>query len=67
MTCQRCKGLMVQDRAYDLLSSGIHCEVWRCVCCGNMHDTRILRNRIHSTSPVEQSARVSHLPKRRAA
>ena len=49
MECQRCHGLMVQDRAYDLQDTSIHCDVWRCVCCGNMFDTKILMNQ--RTSP----------------
>ena len=53
MKCQRCDGLMVQDRAYDLLDSGIHCEVWRCVCCGNMFDNRMLVNRERLVSRVQ--------------
>lgn len=45
MNCQRCSGLMVQDRAYDLLDTNIHCDVWRCVSCGNMFDAMVLMNR----------------------
>jgi len=44
MNCQRCHGLMVQDRLYDLQDSDVHCDVWRCVCCGNLLDTLILLN-----------------------
>ena len=44
MECQRCHGLMVQDRAYDLLDTHIHCDVWRCICCGNVLDMLILLN-----------------------
>ncbi len=56
MECQRCRGLMVQDRAYDLQDTNIHCDVWRCVCCGNIFDTMILMNQRNSTSqhPPEQ-------------
>ena len=42
MTCARCHSLMVQDRAYDLLDTNIHCDIWRCVCCGYVVDHRIL-------------------------
>jgi len=45
MDCQRCQGLMVQDRLYDLQDSDVHCDVWRCVCCGNIFDTLILLNK----------------------
>ena len=42
MNCERCSGLLVPDRAYDLQDTDIHCDVWRCVCCGNMFDSLIL-------------------------
>lgn len=42
MECQRCQGLMVQDRLYDLQDTHIHCDVWRCICCGDIFDTQIL-------------------------
>ena len=45
MNCQRCQGLMVQDRLYDLQDTNIHCDVWRCICCGNMFDALILLNK----------------------
>ena len=45
MNCHRCHGLMVQDRLYDLQDTNIHCDVWRCICCGNMFDTQILLNK----------------------
>ena len=54
MECQRCHGLMVQDRAYDLLDTHIHCDVWRCVCCGNIFDTLILLNQGNSLSRLQQ-------------
>jgi len=31
MDCQRCHGLMVQERAYDAQDTHIHCDVWRCI------------------------------------
>ena len=50
MNCQRCHGLMVQDRLYDLQDTNIHCDVWRCIdkCGGNpgfvtLVDDRTLR------------------------
>ncbi len=54
MECQRCHGLMVQDRAYDLLDTHIHCDVWRCICCGNIFDTLILLNQENSLSRLQQ-------------
>ncbi len=53
MECQRCHGLMVQDRAYDLLDTHIHCDVWRCICCGNIFDTLILLNQENSLSRLQ--------------
>ena len=54
MECQRCHGLMVQDRAYDLLDTHIHCDVWRCICCGNMLDALILLNQGNPLSRFQQ-------------
>lgn len=54
MECQRCHGLMVQDLAYDLLDTHIHCDVWRCICCGNIFDTLILLNQGNSLSRLQQ-------------
>jgi len=53
MECQRCHGLMVQDRAYDLLDTHIHCDVWRCICCGNIFDTLILLNQRNWQSQLQ--------------
>ena len=58
MECQRCHGLMVQDRAYDLQDTNIHCDVWRCVCCGNMFDTLILMNQRNRTAQLPQEQEV---------
>ncbi len=54
MECQRCQGLMVQDRAYDLQDTNIYCDVWRCVCCGNIFDTLILKNQRNLRSQLPQ-------------
>ena len=51
MNCHRCHGLMVRDRAYDLLDTHIHCDVWRCVCCGNMFDALMLSNKQKTSTP----------------
>ncbi len=45
MECSRCRGLMVRDHVFDLLDTGIHGDVWRCVCCGHILDPVILANR----------------------
>ena len=50
MECRRCHGLMVRDRLYDLQDTNIHCDVWRCVCCGDVFDGLILMNRTRSGS-----------------
>ena len=56
MNCHRCSGLMVQDRAYDLLDTHIHCDVWRCICCGNMIDATMLSNKqiVPSQGPLSK-------------
>ena len=46
MTCQCCKGLMVEDRFFDFLVSSIqNNQAWRCVICGEVTDMIIVRNR----------------------
>jgi len=52
MQCTRCHGLMVLDHFYDLLddSGRLSFRGLRCVCCGNVLDPLILKNRrgLHS-------------------
>ncbi len=46
MTCQRCKGLMVEDGFFDFLGSSIQISpAWRCVIGGEVTDMIIVRNR----------------------
>ncbi len=45
MNCHRCQGLMVRDRLYDFQDTNIHCDVWRCICCGNIFDALTLLNK----------------------
>lgn len=47
MLCGRCRGLMVRDQFYDLLDDSGHLSFrgWRCVCCGNILDPLILKNK----------------------
>lgn len=45
MTCPRCCGLLIEDHCYDLLDHGISLKAWRCVSCGNIVDSVILKNR----------------------
>ncbi len=54
MDCQRCQGLTVPDRLYDLQDSDVHCEVWRCICCGNILDELILLNKRNLPSRLGQ-------------
>lgn len=42
MTCKRCHGLLVEEWRYALLDTNL--ELWRCVCCGNLVDSVILKN-----------------------
>ena len=48
MYCPRCQGLMVPDHFFDLLYDGGYgsFDGWRCLCCGNILDPVILRNRL---------------------
>jgi hypothetical protein len=47
MKCIRCQGLMGPDHFYDLLdgSGPLSFRGLRCVCCGNVLDPLILKNR----------------------
>ena len=64
MTCQRCKGLMVEDRFFDFLVSSIqNNQAWRCVICGEVTDMIIVRNRlcpIPDERCVERSRPLAH-------
>lgn len=46
MRCLRCDGLMVRDRFIDMLGAVLHIDAWRCIACGNVIDSVILRNRL---------------------
>ena len=47
MRCVRCRGLMVKDQFYDMLddSGRLSFYGWRCVCCGNVLDPLIWKNK----------------------
>jgi len=45
MICKRCHGLLVEDHCYDLLDDSISLRAWRCISCGNLVDSVILKNR----------------------
>ncbi|MDP1948315.1 MAG: hypothetical protein Q8L77_12540 [Nitrospirota bacterium] len=55
MACERCGGLMVSERIYDLQGmNGDLCPTsYRCLLCGDLVDTVILENRSRSTGAVE--------------
>ena len=55
MTCERCNGLMVSERIYDFqgMSSDLCVDGYRCLICGNLVDTLILKNRSPSPDAVE--------------
>lgn len=55
MMCERCNGLMVSERIYDVqgMSSDLCVDGYRCLLCGNLVDTVILENRSRSTDAVE--------------
>ena len=53
MTCNRCRGLLVEDHCYDLLDNQISLRAWRCIACGNIVDSVIMRNQL------EQQARLA--------
>lgn len=62
MTCERCHGLMVGERIYDLQgTNGDLCvDGYRCLLCGNVVDTTILANRRRSSDAVERLTVYSH-------
>lgn len=55
MTCERCEGLMVSERIYDVqrMNSDPCVDGYRYLICGNLVDTVILENRSRSTDAVE--------------
>ncbi len=61
MTCERCDGLMVSERIYDLqgLSSDLHIDGYRCLLCGNVIDATILEHRKRSAGVAEPLSNVS--------
>ncbi len=44
MKCHRCRGWMVEEKYY---GSGFPFWGWRCVCCGEILDPVIQKNRDH--------------------
>jgi len=54
MRCLRCRGLMVKDQFYDMFddSGFLSFYGWRCICCGNVLDPLILRNKQGRRVPI---------------
>jgi len=47
MDCSRCGGFMVEDKIYTPVNekSQVYTHFWRCIQCGDMIDSTILKNR----------------------
>jgi hypothetical protein len=59
MKCNRCQGLMVEDRFLDIQSSGDHWFfAWRCTICGNVEDAKTRHNRSLHLSVVNSRRHV---------
>lgn len=58
MTCTRCEGLMVSDSLIDIQESSqpMWTRGWRCVACGNIVDTLILKHRMIQRSCFKSPA-----------
>jgi uncharacterized Zn finger protein len=54
MSCTRCMGLMVQDHMIDFegTSGYMWTKSWRCMNCGNVHDSVTEHNRRLKAEPV---------------
>ncbi|MDR4470621.1 MAG: hypothetical protein MRJ68_20345 [Nitrospira sp.] len=53
MTCERCNGLMVTERIYDLGMSHDCCvDGYRCLLCGDVVDAAILEHRRQSSEAI---------------
>lgn len=51
MKCHRCHGLMVVDHFIDMEETGgLWMRGWRCVTCGEVVDSMIMRHRMLSQS-----------------
>ena len=61
MTCNRCRGLLVEDHCYDLLDDRISLKAWRCIACGNIVDSVILKNQLEHQARVATVGRGQRL------
>lgn len=60
MTCERCDGLMVTERIYDLGMSHDCCvDGYRCLLCGDVVDAAILQHRRQSSEAITPSSTMS--------
>lgn len=61
MKCPRCDGLMVPARMSDLMkeTGELLCEGWRCVNCGEVVDSVVLKNRLNPQEPAREKTRRS--------
>lgn len=61
MKCPRCNGLMVQARMSDLRkeTGELLSEGWRCVNCGEVVDSVVLKNRLNPQDPARGKSRRS--------
>ena len=60
MQCPGCRGLMVPDQFFDLINGGGYWtfDGWRCLCCGNILDTVILRNQQATVMKASENVRL---------
>lgn len=61
MMCKRCHGLLVEDQCYDLLDDSISLKAWRCISCGNLVDSVILKNQQEQEARVATARQVQRL------
>lgn len=60
MTCERCDGLMVGERIFDLgMSNDLCVDVYRCLLCGDVVDAMILEHRRRSTGAIKPLRRAT--------
>jgi len=60
MQCQRCQGCMIRDHFIDLLNGSGELDFtgWRCLNCGDITDSVILRHhQLPSCAPAKSSRR----------
>ena len=62
MTCERCDGLMVTERIFDLgMSNDLCVDGYRCLLCGDVVDATILEHRRQPTPLRSVTPRPSRL------